>query len=303
MKLKNVGEIALIERISRGFKLSPRVVKGIGDDAAVLKCVGGRYLLYTCDMLIEDVHFKANNASPRRIGYKAMARNVSDIAAMGGIPRYALVSLGVDPDEKVEYVEGIYEGIKDVCRKFGVDLVGGDMSRSVNTVIDISLLGEVEPDRLVTRSGARRGDLIMVTGSFGGSIKGKHLDFTPRIKESRILVENYKLTSMIDTSDGLILDLSRIMRSSRVGARIHESLIPVSNDADSLDSALTDGEDFELLFTMAPLEAKRFFRTHLVKMKTPVTLIGEITDKSRGLVLVRESGVKERLNPEGYLHF
>lgn len=303
MKLKDIGEIKLIERISKGIKTSSGVVKGIGDDTAVIRSPRGGYLLYTCDMLVEDVHFKAKSATPYRIGRKAVARNVSDIAAMGGVPRYALVSLGVDPDKRVGYIEGIYKGIKDVCREFGIDLVGGDMSRSAKTVIDVSLLGEVEPDKLVTRSGARRGDLIMVTGAFGGSIKGKHLDFTPRVKESRMLVENYRLTSMIDTSDGLALDLSRILRSSGVGATIHESLIPVSNCAESPDSALADGENFELVFTMAQREAKRFFRTHLAKMRTPVTLIGEITDKASGFILVREDGARERLKPEGYLHF
>ncbi len=313
MKLKDIGEIKLIERISGKIRLDASVTRGIGDDAAVIawpyhsgagsKRSSGKYLLYTCDMLVEDVHFTLPGATPFQIGWKAMARNLSDIAAMGGVGRYAVVSLATNPERKVSFVDGIYKGIRAVCGKFKVNIVGGDMSRSKKTVISISLIGEVERRNLVTRSGASAGDLIFVTGSFGGSIKRKHLNFTPRISEARLLVNNFKISSMIDVTDGLILDLSRILNASRSGARIHQSLIPLSREAVSFKEAITCGEDFELLFTMAPPEARRFLKTSLVKMETPVTLIGEVTDKRDGYTLVTDDAEEIKIDPKGYLHF
>jgi len=193
--------------------------------------------------------------------------------------------------------------MKTIADKFGVNIVGGDMSRSKKTIIDISLIGEVRKKYLVTRCGAKEGDLILVTGSIGGSIKGKHLNFMPRVDEARQLVNNFKINSMIDVTDGLILDLSRILNASGLGARIHESLIPVSREAGSFERAITDGEDFELLFTMNVNEARRFFKTMLAKMKTPVTLIGEVTDKKGGLRLVTRDAKEKKINAKGYLHF
>ena len=313
IRLKDIGEIKLIERISGKIKLDASVIRGIGDDAAViawphrvtgrLKRMCGRYLLYTCDMLVEDVHFTLSGATPFQIGWKAMARNLSDIAAMGGVGRYAVVSLGTDPGRRVSFIDGIYEGIRAVCGRFKVNIVGGDMSKSKKTVISISLIGEVERRKLVTRSGATPGDLIFVTGSFGGSIKRKHLNFIPRISEARLLVNNFRISSMIDVTDGLILDLSRILDRSRAGARIHQSLIPLSEEAVSFKEAVTCGEDFELLFTMAPGEARRFLKTSLVKMNTPVTLIGEVTDRRDGFTLVTDDAVEIKVDPKGYLHF
>lgn len=308
MKIKDIGEIKLIERISKGIKLDASVVKGIGDDTAIIAWPGraaarGKYLLYTCDMLVEDVHFTRAQATPFQIGWKAMARNLSDIAAMGGVGRYAVVSIGMDPGDNLSFVDGIYKGIKAACGKFKVNIVGGDISKSGKTVIDISLIGEVEKKKLVTRSGAKEGDLILVTGSFGGSIKRKHLNFIPRIAEARQLVNNFKINSMIDVTDGLVLDLSRILEASHVGARINQNLIPVSGDAVSFGRAITDGEDFELLFTMSVDEARRFFRTLFAKMKTPVTLIGEVTGKRDGLILVTDDAKEKKIKPKGYLHF
>jgi thiamine-monophosphate kinase len=171
----------------------------------------------------------------------------------------------------------------------------------------VSLIGEVEKSCLVTRCGARKGDLVLVTGSIGGSLKGKHLDFSPRLDESRAMVKKYSLSSMIDVTDGLLIDLWRILDQSRVGARIYRNMIPLSPCAGQFDSAVREGEDFELLFTMSVKEAKRFFKRDLLKMKTPVTLIGEIMDKSYGYRLIREDGKAEnvsmRSDRKGYLHF
>lgn len=302
MKIKDLGEIGLIERISKGIKLDRTVVKGIGDDTAVIEWSRDKYMLYTCDMLVEDVHFTRRSATPFEIGWKALGRNISDIAAMGGIPRYAVVSVGIDPDTKVSFVDGLYRGIKAIAGKFKINIVGGDMSKSKKTVVDISLIGEVEKKNLVTRSGAKPGDLIFVTGSIGGSIKGKHLRFTPRVRQARMLVENFKINAMIDITDGLLLDLWRVLAASKVGARLEKSLIPISADAVSFEKAITDGEDFELLFTIDRKNAKRFLKKGFLNMGSPVTLIGEITEKREGYTMV-SGGIPRRIGPKGYLHF
>jgi thiamine-monophosphate kinase len=189
------------------------------------------------------------------------------------------------------------------ARIFGVNIVGGDTARSRDITISIALIGEVEKRNLVLRSGAREGDAIFVTGTIGGSIKGKHLDFTPRVEEARALVKNFKISSMIDVSDGLFLDLGRILGASKVGARIYEDLVPVSDKADSFKKAVTDGEDFELLFTMSQKEAERFMRNYLRILDIPVSLIGEVTAKPSGFLLVDRSWKETRIREKGFLHF
>ncbi|MDO8536108.1 MAG: thiamine-phosphate kinase [Candidatus Omnitrophota bacterium] len=303
MQIKDLSEIDLIKRLSKNFRLDKTVIKGSGDDAAVLQWTKDKYLLYTCDMVIEGVHFDLSKATPFQVGWKALARNISDVGAMGGVPKYAVVSLAISPRRDVSVADGICEGIKSLADRFGVNIVGGDMARSEKIVIDISLIGQVEKKKLVLRSGAKTGDLIFVTGTLGGSIKGKHLNFMPRVREAREILRNYKINSMIDLSDGLVLDLSRMLRASGVGAVICEKAIPISKDASGINSAMYDGEDYELLFTIGAKEAKRFFRRRSNKMKTPVTLIGEIVSKREGYKVTRRNGKKDDLKIKGYLHF
>ena len=302
-KIKDIGEIGLIKRIAGKIRTDKTVVKGIGDDTAVVKWTNGKYLLLTCDMTIEDVHFARNRAAPFQIGWKALARNISDVAAMGGVPKYALVSVGLDPDLPLSFADGIFDGINSLAKKFGINIVGGDTSRSKKITIDVSLIGEVEKGRLVLRSGAKCGDAIFVTGFLGGSIKGRHLNFMPRLDEARALVKNFRINSMIDISDGLLLDLDRVLEASSAGAMIYEDLIPVSKEARSLRNALTDGEDFELLFTIAPKEAVRFMKNYLLKLDIPVSLIGEVTAKRDGYKLVGSDWREKRIARKGYLHF
>ena len=303
MKIRDIGEIGLIRRIARRIKCDRSVIKGIGDDTAVIKWTRDKYLLFTCDMLVEGTHFRRETATPYQIGWKALGRNLSDIAAMGGVARYAVVSAGLDPDAPLPLADGIWKGLDALAKKFDVNIVGGDTVRSKKLVIDVSLIGEVEKNNLVLRSGAKPGDAILVTGSLGGSIKGKHLSFMPRITEARRLVTNFKINSMIDISDGLVLDLWRILKASDAGARIHEGMVPVARDAGSFKKAISGGEDFELLFTIAPKEARRLLRSSLADMKTPITPIGEITAKKDGYFLVRKDGRSEPLKAKGYLHF
>jgi len=302
MKTKDINEIDLIRRLSKNFRLDKTVIKGPGDDAAVIKYTRDKYLLYTCDMTIEGVHFDLRKATPFQAGWKALGRNISDIGAMGGVPRYAVVSLAISPRQKVSVADGICRGLKSIADRFKVNIVGGDMSVSKNIVIDVSLIGEVEKKNLTLRSAAKTGDVIFVTGSLGRSIRGKHLDFMPRVNEARQILKKFKINSMIDISDGLALDLNRILKASSVGACIYESAIPLSKEA-SLNNALYDGEDYELLFTMSAKEARQFYRMALNKIGAPVSMIGEITTKNKGYRIVKEDGKIEDMKIKGYLHF
>lgn len=300
MKIRDLGEFRLIKRIERQIKLSGRVVKGIGDDTAVLRYKKDRYLLFTCDMLVEGVHFHKGEAG-YLVGRKSVSVNVSDIASMGGIPQYAVISLGVPKSLNLGYVDGLYRGIRDVARKFKIDIVGGDTVGSDKIVINIALMGEVERKNLVLRSGAKDKDAIFMTGSIGGSLKGRHLAFMPRLDETRFLVKNFRINSMIDISDGLLADLGHILESSNVGAVIYEKAIPISKDAEDFKNALSDGEDFELIFTISRSEERRLMKTW--PFKTRISRIGEIYKRRKGLFLVRRNAREEKIRPGGYTHF
>jgi len=302
MKLKDIGEFGLIDRISKKLKTDGTVIRGIGDDAAVIRWKKNKYLLFASDMLIEDIHFKRANP-PFGIGRKALAINISDIAAMGGLPRYASLSLGAPKDLDLRYIDDIYRGVKATAKTFGVNIVGGDTCLSEKIIIDIAVIGEARKDGVVLRSGARPGDVITVTGALGGSIKKKHLSFTPRIDEALFLVRHFNISSMIDISDGLSSDLNQICRHSRVGARIYESLIPLSKGGVSVKDALSDGEDFELLFTIKRRDFNNLLRRFRRRFKTPLTVIGEVRKKRYGIYIISRLGKASLLKPAGFAHF
>ena len=302
MKLNSIGEFGLIEKIARSIKTYRSVVRGIGDDAAVMKWTKDKHLLATVDMLIEGRHFK-RSARPEAIGWKALCCGISDIAAMGGKPKWALVSCGFPKDLTVKYVDGIYSGLKQAANKFGVNIVGGDTNASDKIILDVIVLGEAKTQDLVLRSGARAGDYIFVTGSLGGSIQGKHLNFIPRVRESQILVKNFKVSSMIDLSDGLSSDLNHILKQSGTGAVIYEGLIPKSRYAKTIEEAISGGEDFELLFTMPKKEAFRLLDVKEKLFNVPVTRIGAITEKRFGARIVDIFGNSRELIPRGFRHF
>ena len=300
-KLSDIGEFGLIDKIARRIFRSKRVIKGIGDDTAVLPLNAAKQLLFTTDMLAEGVHF-TKRAAPQAIGHKALACNISDIAAMGGVPTYAVVSIGLPPALAVSYVEKIYEGINKLAKEFSVSVVGGDTIRSNKIIINIALLGEVEKRNLTLRSCARAGDWIFVTGALGRSFPtGKHLTFIPRLKEARFLVERFKPTAIEDISDGLAGDLGHILRASKVGARIFEKEIPRTKSA-TLTQALYDGEDFELLFTLPPVKAQRLLAWQAARRSWFFYSIGRITTGNR-LELVKEDGSRRLLKKEGFKHF
>ena len=287
-------ELAFIEYISK-----QPFTKGIGDDCAVLEYSKSKYMLVTCDMIIEGTHF-LKAAEGRDIGWKAMAVNISDIASMGGTPKYAALSVGIPPGKGARFLKGMYKGIEDVCNKFNICVIAGDTNKSEKTVINVTLLGFVKKSCLVTRSNAKPGDFIFVTGALGRG-KRKHLKFLPRLGEARRLAENFNIHSMIDLSDGLAMDLTRLTRASSVGARVYKSLIPLSEESEPIDKTVTAGEDFELLFT-APLGAAKRIIKDMAKGNLPVTLIGEVVKKKFGVKLVEDDGRAKLLKPEGYKH-
>ncbi|MDD5115675.1 MAG: thiamine-phosphate kinase [Candidatus Omnitrophica bacterium] len=281
MYLKDIGEFGLIERFRGKIRTDRSVFMGSGDDCAVLKLDGFRYQLFTCDMIVEDIDFTEKD-SMRDVGRKALGISISDIASCGGIPRHAVISLGLPKNMRLSQAELLAKGVFDLAKKFKINIVGGDISASGKIIIDVSMLGEVEKGKLCLRRGARPGDIIMVTGSFGGSIKGKHLKFIPRLKEARFLADNFKVNSMIDVSDGLIQDLGHILEQSSVGAVLYEGLIPLSREAKNTQEALCSGEEFELLFTVSREQANRIIKSSRYSFK----VIGEIMPEKFGLRLI-----------------
>lgn len=302
--ITGLTEAKLISRIAGGFKPRSRdVVVGIGDDAAVVRYKKGRYLILTTDMLVESVHFKKNE-DLRSVGYKAMAVNVSDIAAMGGWPKYCLVSVGLPERHAGATFKRLFCGIKRGAGKFHVDVIGGDTNRSPYLVVNVAMVGEVEEENLVLRSTAQPGDHIFVSGPLGGSLRGRHLSFVPRLQEARFLVTNFRVTSMIDLSDGLGVDLNRLVALSRVGAFIVEDRIPKSKGITRTSSALFDGEDFELLFTLSTTDAARLSRTERLS-RPPFKFfeIGRVTDAFCGVRMLRRDGTTEKVGVRGFQHF
>lgn len=228
--INKLGEFGLIERIKKTIRNDSSVIKGPGDDCAVTKLDGKNYQLLTCDMLAEGVDFTRKD-DPYLVGRKAIAVCLSDIAACAGLPRHCLISLGLPRNTSVNLVDKLFRGMRDIAKKYSVNIVGGDLSRARQIIINVSMCGVVEKKNLVLRNGAKKADIIFVTGTLGGSIFLKHLEFTPRLKEARYLVKNFKVNSMIDISDGLLQDLGHILDSSNAGAMIYEDLIPLSKSA------------------------------------------------------------------------
>lgn len=288
----------MIERIKRLIKNSPSVFKGIGDDCAVVELDKTRYMLFTCDMLIEDVDF-THRTSPYLIGRKAIGSSISDIASKGGLPKYTMVALGLPKDKTYNFIKQLYRGINCWAKRFKIDIVGGDISRSNKLVIDISMTGLVEKDNLVLRSGAEKDDIIFITGRLGNIAKMKHLTFKPRLEEGRYLVQNYEINSMIDISDGLALDLSHILKQSNVGAIVYEKLLPLDKGCSDIRKALYMGEEFELLFSLSVKEANRL----IASGQKIYSAIGQITDRRNGMKLIDRNCKEKALRPLGYCHF
>jgi len=303
--LKNIREWALVTQAARRFKTADRsVVVGPGDDAAVIRGPKGFYRLLTVDMLVESVHFKKGE-DLKKVGYKAVAVSVSDIAAMGGQPRFALVSVGLPRKDTARRAQALFAGLGQCARRYGVSIIGGDMNRSDRCVIDVFMMGEVEKKNLVLRSGAKDGDVILVSGPLGGSqASGRHLAFVPRVQEARFLVRHFRVHAMMDLSDGLSMDLSRLCEASRLGAVVSEEDIPRNPGVKTIASALGDGEDYELIFTLAPKEARRLAAS-CGRPSSPFRFypIGRMTDTFQGVRIRGRDGFLKKLPPPKFKHF
>lgn len=303
--MRGLGEFGFIRQIARRTRSakSKSVVVGIGDDAAVLRLPKALAIL-TTDMLVENVHFRRKEATPYEIGWKAMAVNVSDAAAMGAVPTHAVIAAGLPPNLPVSYADGIYRGLRAMGSRFGLQIVGGDTNRSDKIVLAVTVLGHLAGPRPILRSGAKPGDILFVTGALGGSYSTRrHLRFTPRVKEALHLVKKFNVHAMMDLSDGLASDLRRISEESRVGASVFEAALPLARGAKNAAAALFDGEDFELLFALSQKDASRLVSAPRVQGLAPFTAIGRVTPASWGLELVRQNGSTVPLPAPRFRHF
>ncbi|MEY2493420.1 MAG: thiamine-monophosphate kinase [Verrucomicrobiota bacterium] len=295
MTLREVGEERLLAKIVPRLHRNRHVITGAGDDCAVLRFREAKdFLLLKSDCVVEDVHFAAE-AKARAVGWKAMMRTLSDFAAMSGIPQFAVITLAIDRKKKVSWVSELYRGLNRAAARFDVAIVGGETSASRGpTVIAVSATGYVERDRCVRRNGGKAGDDLFVSGRLGGSRRGRHLNFVPRIDEARWLTSHFDIHAMIDLSDGLGTDLPRLARASKLGFNIDQSVLPLARGC-SAEQAISEGEDYELLFAISPRDrmslvkgwARRFPRLAL-------TRIGRLT---------RKSEIGNHKFPAGYVHF
>lgn len=333
MGLKDIGEFGFIKKISRGCLIRPAgVIKAIGDDAAAFTTPPGTISLLTTDLLVERIHFLRNAISGFDLGYKSLAVNLSDIAAMGGIAREAFVSIAVPETCALDYLEAIYAGMKTLAARFDVNILGGDTTGSkVDLIINVAVYGTVKPEQLLTRDGARPGDIIFSTGFLGDSRAGLHLVLNsiaadsealqrlvsahlhpePHLQEARFLACQPGVHAAIDTSDGLSSDLAHLAEESRVGAHLYAEKIPLSDalrkfcarfDRDPVSYALAGGEDYTLLCTAAASRAEGIAAAFEAEFKRPLFQIGEITTAG-ALELVFGDGRSEPITPSGWDHF
>lgn len=329
MDLQEIGEFGLINRIRKWITSSdPALIQGIGDDVAVIE-MGKKALLVTTDILIEDIHFDRSWTDPHSLGRKSLAVNLSDIASMGGIPKYFLISIGLPKNLPLSFISSFYRGLKQEAKKFRVELIGGDTSLSQKIIVNICLLGEGKKRDLLFRKGAKVGDDLFVSGTLGDAalglkilqekmkIKGseglvkKHLSPSPRVKLGQTIAKHHYADAMIDISDGLLIDTSHLLEESGAGARIWEDRIPLSNlyrkwvrsfSKDPLRFAFSGGEEYELLFT-APPEVRKRISSLSHSLKIPITRIGEILPKKEGLHIIRKDGKDYSPSRLGFEHF
>ena len=310
MKLRELGEDRLIAQLVARLKTRRDVIVGPGDDCAVVAAPGeNRLLLLKTDCVVERVHFQPND-KPSAVGWKAMARTLSDFAAMSGLPQFALVTLIAPADREARWAKEIYRGLQRVADRFKVAIVGGETSGTDGpAVISVSALGTVEKDRWVSRRGGKSGDALFVTGRLGGSIRTKHLNFIPRIEEARWLTAHFRIHAMMDLSDGLGADLPRLAKASGVGFEVEEKALP-RNRGCSIEDAINDGEDYELLFALSPNDSaalekkwrKKFPRLRL----TRIGAFNQQSARNAARQLPGEAGLSisnQQFAARGYVHF
>jgi thiamine-monophosphate kinase len=333
MSLKEIGEFGFIKKISRGCLIRPdRIIKAIGDDAAAFTTDPDKVALITTDLLVERIHFLRKSISGFDLGYKSLAVNLSDIAAMGGTAREAFVSIGVPADCSLAYLEDVYDGMRELAVAFDVNILGGDTTTSkIDLIINVAVYGAVAREQMLCRDAARPGDLIFSTGYLGDSRAGLHLILNnipaetdhlqnllrahfrpePHLHEGRFLAQQSAVRAAIDTSDGLSSDLGHIVEKSGVGATLHYENIPVSEDLkafcgqfcfDPVEYALSGGEDYTLLCTIAPAEAERIAGNFQTTFKRRLFRIGEITAEKK-MEIIYPDGSSRQIALTGWNHF
>ncbi|HWB62025.1 MAG TPA: thiamine-phosphate kinase [Chitinophagales bacterium] len=335
--ISQLGEFGLIDRLTAGFEtLNPETIKAIGDDAAVIDS-GPKRTVVSTDLLVEGIHFDLMYTPLMHLGYKSVVVNLSDIYAMNAQPKQVTVSLAISSRFTVEALEELYKGIALACKNYKVDLVGGDTTSSLKgLVISVTAVGLAADDEIVYRNTARVGDLICVTGDLGAAYLGlqilerekriylEHPDVQPELEDAEYLVGrqlkpearadviryfkemDLKPTAMMDLSDGLSSDILHICRQSGVGCEINESAVPLSEEAynmaikfnlDPITCALNGGEDYELLFTIAPEDETK------IVLEETFSVIGQITAAEQGCQLITRSGTRHPLTAQGWNHF
>jgi thiamine-monophosphate kinase len=330
--IQALGEFGLVARLTAGLSARPDVLVGVGDDCAVLDLGGEQVLLATCDALLDGEHFLRRVATSEQIGRRAMAVNLSDIASMGGCPRYALISLLLPADLPAAFMDGVYRGLRAEAEEYGAVIVGGNITGSPVFGLDITLLGQARRGQALLRSGARPGDALLVTGTLGEAAAGLHLLLhpeinapasiaarlkaaqltpVPRVPEGRLLATLGVVTAMLDISDGLAADLGHLCERSGVGARLDEAALPLPEAVraaaqlagqSALDWALFGGEDYQLLLSAPRAAVPRISETLWVATGTTVTVIGDILPPEAGLTLRARDGSIRPLPPRGWDH-
>ena len=281
-KIKEIGEDTLINHITKSLPLGKDVVAGAGDDCAVIKSNDPQlYVLLKIDCVIEGIHYM-KSTPPSAVGYKALSRAISDIAAMGGTPKHAMISLSLRPECNVSYVTSLYHGLSKASSPYNISIVGGETAncgKSGTPSVTVSLTGDVRRDRCCFRSNGKSGHSLFVTGKLGKSLNGHHLRFTPRIEEAQWITKKFKPSAMMDLSDGIASDLPRLAESSNCGYSIDTNKIPRSRGA-SIQEALCDGEDYELLFAISSKNCKKLEVAWRKKFPNlTLTRIGKLSPK------------------------
>jgi thiamine-monophosphate kinase len=330
VKVKELGEFGLIDRLNKMIaksgvnKASPGLILSIGDDAAAWKS-DGSIQLATVDTMVQDVHFTLDTATWQEVGWKSLAINISDIAAMGGLPHYALVALALPQDTEAEDITKLYEGMITIAKEYELAIVGGNISKAPQVSITITVLGSAPENKILQRSRAKAGDVIAITGYAGSAaaglkmlteklkMKGTDAKYlrnaflrpVPRVAEGQLLVKN-GITTAVDTSDGLLADLRHICEASKVGAKVNVDLVPINDvvktnfSEKALELALGGGEDYELLFTGSAEVINKVKQA----AKCPVTIIGGIIkDKTSNISLYDNSGQPVKIKQIGWTHF
>ncbi len=333
MNLEEIGEFGFIRRISRGCIVRPEgVIMGIGDDAAVFTLEEKEAALVTADLLVEGIHFLRDSICGFDLGYKAMAANLSDIAAMGGTAREAFISIAIPPTVSLEYLDGIYDGMKGLAGEFSVNILGGDTTASKrDLVINIAVVGSAPRDEVLFRGGAREGDLIFVSGFLGESRAGLHIILDrehdrieafeslvlahmrprPHLREGRFLAHHGGVTSAMDVSDGVASDLCHMAKASGLGALLDSSDIPITDalrkycglcGLDSVEFALQGGEDYVLLFTVDPEKSDQLRKDFENSSAIPLFPIGVMTSGDK-IELTGKDGIRRPISKTGWDHF